>query len=92
MQEFDFDLFLLQGSKQQRSMKTAMATMRRVGAQLLDERKQRFLSEKSDAATADEDDAGLQGRDLLSLLVKANMDPDMPETQRMCDEDVLARM
>ena len=33
----------------------------------------------------------LRGRDLLSLLVKANMATDIPESQRMSDEDVLAR-
>jgi cytochrome P450 len=31
------------------------------------------------------------GRDLLSLLVRANMATDVPESQRMSDEDVLAR-
>jgi len=31
------------------------------------------------------------GRDLLSLLVRANMATDLPESQRMSDRDVLAR-
>lgn len=30
-------------------------------------------------------------RDLLSLLVRANMAGDLPSSQRMSDEDVLAR-
>ena len=33
----------------------------------------------------------LHGRDLLSLLIKANMATDIPESQRLPDEDVLAR-
>jgi hypothetical protein len=33
----------------------------------------------------------IQGRDLLSLLVKANMATDIPENQRLPDKDVLAR-
>ena len=33
----------------------------------------------------------LHGRDLLSLLVKANMATDLPESQRLSDKDVLAR-
>ena len=33
----------------------------------------------------------LHGRDLLSLLVKANMATDIPESQRLSDDDVLAR-
>lgn len=32
------------------------------------------------------------GRDLLSLLVRANTEPDLPKSQRMSDKDVLARM
>jgi cytochrome P450 len=31
------------------------------------------------------------GRDLLSLLVRANMETELPPTQRMSDQDVLAR-
>lgn len=31
------------------------------------------------------------GRDLLSLLVQANMSPDVPEHQRLSDADVVAR-
>ena len=33
----------------------------------------------------------LQGRDLLTLLVKANMEKDVPNNQRLSDEEVLAR-
>ncbi len=34
----------------------------------------------------------LKGRDLLSSLVKANADPEVPDTQRLNDEEVIARM
>ena len=33
----------------------------------------------------------LRNRDLLTLLIKANMATDIPEGQRLSDEDVLAR-
>lgn len=33
----------------------------------------------------------LQSRDLLTLLLKANLAKDIPEHQRMSEEDVLAR-
>jgi hypothetical protein len=33
----------------------------------------------------------IQGRDLLSLLMKANMAKDIPDHARMTDEDILAR-
>jgi hypothetical protein len=35
--------------------------------------------------------SSLHGRDLFTLLVKANMATDIPESQRLSDEDVLAR-
>jgi hypothetical protein len=35
--------------------------------------------------------SSIQGRDLLTLLVKANMVSDIPGNQRLSDEDVLAR-
>ena len=34
----------------------------------------------------------IQGRDLLSLLVKANMVTDIPDSARMSDEDILAAL
>ena len=33
----------------------------------------------------------LHGRDLLTLLIKANMATDIPESQRLSDDEVLAR-
>ena len=33
----------------------------------------------------------LRSRDLLTLLIKANMATDIPDSQRLSDEDVLAR-
>ena len=33
----------------------------------------------------------LQGRDLLSLLIRANVSRDIPAAQRLSEEDVLAR-
>lgn len=46
------------------------------------------------AAQSGEKNAGteLRSRDLLTLLIKANMSPDIPEDQRLSDDDVLARM
>ena len=55
--------------------------MDRIGNQLLRESKAAVegASEKQNS------------RDLLSLLVRANMSKDLPESQRMSDHDVLAR-
>lgn len=60
--------------------------MGRIGQQLMTDSKAAIaLSEKVEHT----DNA--QGRDLLSLLVKANTASDLPENQRLSDADVLAR-
>lgn len=64
--------------------------MMQIGSELVAERKAYIL------ATAGEknvkvSDSGFEGRDLLTLLMKANMASDIPESQRLRDEDVVAR-
>ena len=59
--------------------------MQRVGQQLLNESKTALLGtgEKGD---------NWRARDLLSLLIRANMGSDLDDSQRMTDFDVLSRM
>ncbi|RDB19459.1 hypothetical protein Hypma_013686 [Hypsizygus marmoreus] len=59
----------------------SQATMSRIGHQLLSETKASI-----------HDKSAWKARDLLSLLVKANMATDLPENQRMSDQDVLAQV
>ncbi|KAJ3838895.1 cytochrome P450 [Lentinula raphanica] len=65
--------------------KEAQATMERIGRDLLRQTKE-YL-----AATGEKAD-GWIARDLLSLLVRSNMSKDIPEHQRMTDEDVIAQV
>jgi len=76
-------------TEKQRAMDAAMKTMRRVGTELIQERKKLFVDEKGTLAEASDD---WQCKDLLSALVKANLDPSIPESQRMNDEDVLSQI
>ncbi|KAJ6553292.1 cytochrome P450 [Mycena capillaripes] len=62
----------------------AQAVMRRIGQRLLSESKQKI----ADGSSAD----SIASRDLLSLLVRANTAKDIPEAQRLSDEDVLAQV
>ncbi|KAJ3570544.1 hypothetical protein NP233_g4329 [Leucocoprinus birnbaumii] len=64
----------------------ARATMDRIGNQLLRDSKSAL------AEASGEKDERFRKRDLLSLLLKANMSTDVPENQRMSDEDVLAQV
>ena len=63
--------------------------MRRIGMQLIADKKASIRAEM-DAGHKSGKDA--QGRDLLTVLLKANMAVDTPENQRLTDEEVLARM
>ncbi len=60
--------------------------------QLIADKKAAILKAAESEKDKDNDDGNsLHGRDLLTLLIKANMSTDIPESQRLSDEDVLAR-
>ena len=65
--------------------KQARATMERIGLELLEKSKKSLQTvEKVDKST-------LKGRDILTLLLRANMATDLLEHQRMSDEEVVSR-
>lgn len=59
--------------------------MRRIGTQLLKEKRGEIMREAAEGKEK------ARSRDLLTLLLKANMATDIPENQRLSDEDVIAR-
>ncbi|RXW13391.1 hypothetical protein EST38_g12458 [Candolleomyces aberdarensis] len=66
--------------------KQARATMERIGRELLDKSKKSLQTvEKVDKST-------LKGRDILILLLRANMATDIPEHQRMSDQEVVSQI
>ncbi|EED81112.1 predicted protein [Postia placenta Mad-698-R] len=68
----------------------AQKVTRRIGMQLIAEKKEavRKAAQSSDKGV----ESALQSRDLLTLLIKANMSSDVPEDQRLSDDDVLAQV
>ncbi|KAJ7137572.1 cytochrome P450 [Mycena crocata] len=71
-------------TKRNNTIKSSQATMMRIGRQLLEESKQE-IAENGTFETG-------RGRDLLTLLVRANTSKEIPESQRMSDEEVLAQV
>ena len=63
--------------------------MDRIGMDIVQESKKAILSGKGDKNELGQKEVG--GRDLLSLLLKANLASDVPENQRLDDAEVLAR-
>ncbi|KAI0330002.1 cytochrome P450 [Cubamyces sp. BRFM 1775] len=86
-----FPILDLIKTEESRRIDEALAVMSRIGSQLIAEKKAEILrqsSEKGDGLGR----KSLQGRDLLTLLIRANMATDIPENQRLSDEDVLAQV
>ncbi|CAA7265268.1 unnamed protein product [Cyclocybe aegerita] len=68
-------------------IRVASETMNRIGTELLRDSKAAIYSENGKV-----DKFSWKGKDLLSLLVRANMATDLPPSQRMTDEDVVAQV
>ncbi|KAI0033012.1 cytochrome P450 [Vararia minispora EC-137] len=70
------------------------ATMRRIGMRLMEEKKALAAVQSGQVASGIQatrkDD--IEGSDLLSLLIKANMATDLPDRLRLSDEDMVAQM
>jgi hypothetical protein len=63
--------------------------MDRIGKMLLRDSKTAILADGGENGKLEK--SSWRNRDLLSLLLRANMSTDLPPNQRMTDEDVLAR-
>jgi cytochrome P450 len=87
-------------------MKRSMAVMNRIGEQLIADKKAAALDAWCVLLTPHQpigantiapsnmssmEKGTKQDRDILSILVRANMAKDLPESQRLSDADVLAR-
>ena len=84
------DVCLVKPDRRARAVRRAQATMRRIGMELIQDRKAAVLREvMGKRGTIDKKD--LPGKDLLTLLIKANMATDIPEHKRLSDEEVLSR-
>ncbi|KAJ3890390.1 cytochrome P450 [Lentinula edodes] len=66
-------------------LRKAKKTMDRIGQELLQESKAQLMTSGRKVDT-------WRSKDLLSLLVRSNMNTDIPYRQRMSDEDVLAQV
>lgn len=65
--------------------------MRYIGLQLIARKKAAILDERGASEKKTGVGQGASGRDLLTLLMRANMAVDVAETQRMTDDEVLGR-
>lgn len=68
----------------------AAASIRRIGGKIVADQKALVLQAAAEKHH-DIERKDLQKRDLLTLLIKANMATDIPEDQKMTDADVMGR-
>jgi hypothetical protein len=76
-------------TKRDKVIKQAKANMSRIGQDLVRDIKANISTKATGNGFVEKGD--MQARDLLSLLIRANMSTDLPEDQRLSDEDVIAR-
>ncbi|KAJ9125098.1 hypothetical protein QFC22_000051 [Naganishia vaughanmartiniae] len=69
-------------TRQMRTQWKALAIQERIGNALIQKKKEAVLSGSVEK----------EGKDLLSIIVRANMDPDLKPTQRMTDTEVLGQI
>ncbi|KAJ7052294.1 cytochrome P450 [Mycena amicta] len=82
-----FPIFRIFRTKLDLKMDAAQATMQRIARQLLQESKNDMAANGTFAP-----EGSSRARDLLSLLVRANTAKDLPEGQRLSDDDVIAQI
>ena len=58
---------------------------------MIAQKKSEILASTDVDAKGNLEKKNIQGRDLLTLLIKANMATDIPDSARMSDEDILSR-
>ncbi|EPS98326.1 hypothetical protein FOMPIDRAFT_1024652 [Fomitopsis schrenkii] len=88
-----FPVFRIIPNQFARRTEEAQSVARRIGMQLIAEKKEAVMRAAMQSGGGKEiSGKSLHDRDLLTLLIKANMSTDIPENQRLSDDDVLAQV
>ncbi|KAI0033384.1 cytochrome P450 [Vararia minispora EC-137] len=85
------DLHDVQPTRRMREIRSGQEVFRRVGMRLITERRAALSRGRSDDMSFVKKN-DIEGNDILSLLVKANMAVDLPESLRLSDNDILAQV
>ena len=86
-----FDLTYHQPTDRNRAIACMHKSIRSIGQNVISQKKDEILSSSEIDSKGRVEKKNIQGRDLLSLLIKANMATDIPDNARMTDEDIMAR-
>lgn len=75
-----------------RALSSTLKATHAMGKDLISQKKSEILASADVDAKGGVEKRNIQGRDLLSLLIKANMATDIPDNARMSDEEILAQV
>ncbi|KAH8827748.1 cytochrome P450 [Flagelloscypha sp. PMI_526] len=86
-----FPIFRNLATAQRQRVNLARAEMDEIGQRMIQRTKDEVdMANKADGGSIDK--ASFTKRDILSLLIRANMATDIPENQRLSDEEVIAQI
>ncbi len=85
-----FDIYH-QPTDRTRAIASMHKCIRSIGENVISRKKAEILATTEIGSEGRVEKKNIQGRDLLSLLIKANMASDIPDNARMTDEDIMAR-
>ncbi|KAI0666625.1 cytochrome P450 [Trametes maxima] len=88
---FSFPFLKFMPGRMSKTIKEPSAVMQRIGSQIVAEKKAAIMREASEKNLAEVGRKDLQDRDILTLLMKANVAKDIPEHQRLSDAAVVSR-
>ncbi|KAI8989048.1 cytochrome P450 [Trametes punicea] len=89
---FNFPILRWIPTQRGRKAMSAIRVIRRIGRELVEQKKAEIMRETSEKHLDGIERKDLQGRDLLTLLIRANMANDVPESQRLSDEEVIGQI
>ncbi|KAI9463999.1 cytochrome P450 [Lactarius psammicola] len=75
-----------------RTLSSTLIATQAIGKDLISQRKSEIISSADVDAKGGVEKRNIQGRDLLTLLIKANMATDIPDSARMSEEEILAQV
>ena len=86
-----FDVTYHQPTDRTRAIACMHKCIRSIGQNVISQKKAEILSSSETDSKGRVEKKNIQGRDLLSLLMRANMATDIPDHARMTDSDIQAR-
>lgn len=80
-----------QPTDRSRAIASLHSSIQSIGQSVISQKKAEILATTEIGGKGRVEKRNIQGRDLLSLLIKANMATDIPDSARMTDEEIQAR-